>query len=82
MFQMSCLMQAGDKRPINCNRVGEFRTDKFNGCEMQLLGDLSVVRVPIHYGNSAATTTETCHMLECVAGWQTFSHDRFVSGLF
>ena len=74
MFQMTCLLQAGDKRPINCisTRVGELHTDKFNGCEMQLWEDLSVVRVPIHYGNSAATTTGTCHMMECVAGRQKF----------
>ena len=37
----------------------------------------SSVRVPIHYGNSATTTTTTgtCHIVECVAGRQTFSHD-------
>ena len=63
-------------------RVGELQKDKFNGCETQLMEDLSVVRVPIHYGNSAATTAGTCHVMECVAGRQKFSHDRFVSGLF
>ena len=63
-------------------RVGELQTDKFNGCKIQLWEDVSGVRVPIHYGNFAATITGTFHMMECVAGKQKFSHDRFVSGLF